>query len=335
MPINASEPVPNVKQSEDAIHRDVAVTNATYAVPGVMSANVTSQQVRPVTQESTVAEAGKAHYTHYGTWVTNPLAEQWVNGTVTVALCMREGSTSANANPRMKLYRWFANDTKGEDLRAMANSTTEIPTAYPANPVVYFNALALTSTYFNEGDRIVFELESIDNNAVTTSWLHGLRYGAITGGNKSYVNLSANLNYTPTTPVIAWSGQRSISALLGTSQYPAATLATATKSTLTSTAFPYNITAGLTSTKLLKYRCDTDICWYWVQSYRNGQEVATNSPIGISPPPFEAVVSYTDDLIKNERTAVITENTTLAMEQIITEYVNRQPLGKATVGTKE
>jgi hypothetical protein len=235
----------------------------------------------------------------------------------------------------MKLYRWFANDTKGAELLTMANSSTEIPTAYPANPVVYFNALALTSTYFNEGDRIVFELESIDNNAVTTSWLHGLRYGAITGGNRSYVNLSANLIYPPPVAVVTWQGQRSISALLGTSQYPAATLATATKSALTSTISPYNITSGLTTTKLLKYKCNVDICWYWVQAYRDGKEIATNSPIGISPPPFEAIVSDIINTVKNEENIVAVENTTLAVEQVIQSYVERQPLGKAMVGTKE
>jgi hypothetical protein len=334
-PYNASEPMPNAKQSADTIHRDVATSKATYLQPGVMSATVTSIQGVSTTAESTVAEAGVRHYTHYGTWISNPLAEQWVNGTVTVALVMRESSSSANVNPRLKIYKWNANDTYASDLRVMGNSTTEVPTTYPANPVVYFNALALTSTYFMEGDRIAVEIESYDNNAVSTSWLHGIRYGATSGGYKSYVNLSANLTYAPKKPVVAYTGNRDVSALLGTSLYPALTLATESKKNLDLMTFPYNITSGLTQTKIQKYRCTADICWYWIQSYRDGQEIATNSPIGISPPPFEAVISDTDDTIRNEENIVLAENTTMATEQVLQGYVDRQPVGKAVVGTKE
>jgi hypothetical protein len=334
-PYNASEPMPNAKQSADIIHRDVATSKATYLQPGVMSATVTSIQGVSTTAESTAAEAGKTHYSHYGTWISNPLDKQWVNGTATVALVMRESSSSANVNPRLKIYKWYANDTFGGDLRVMGNSSTEVPTSYPAAPVVYFNAVALTSTYFMQGDRIAVELESYDNNAVSTSWLHGIRYGSTSGGNLSYVNLSANLVYAPKKPVVAYTGNRDVSALLGTSLYPALTLATESKKKLDLMTFPYNITAGLTQTKIQKYRCTVDICWYWVQSYRDGKEIATNSPIGISPPPFEAVVSDIDDIIRNEENIVLAENTTMAMEQIMQRYVDYQPLGTAIVGTKE
>jgi hypothetical protein len=334
-PYNASEPMPNVKQSADTIQRDVATSTSTYLQPGVMSATVTSIQGVSTTAESTVAEAGATHYSHYGSWISNPLAEQWVNGTVTVALVMRESSSSANVNPRLKIYKWYANDTKGEELRAIGNSATEVPTSYPAAPVVYFNAVALTSTYFMEGDRIAIELESYDNNAVTTSWLHGIRYGSITGGYRSYINLSANLTYASKKPVVAWQGNRNISIALGSSLYPALTLATESKKKLDAMAFPYTITSGLTQTKLLKYRCTIDICGYWIQSYRDGQEIATNSPIWIYPPPFEALISDTDDTIRNEEDITLTENSTLAMEQILKGYVDRQPLGPLVVGTKE
>lgn len=335
-PYNASEPMPNAKQSADAIHRDVANLKATYAQPGVMSANVSTIQGISTTNENTVAEPGSGHYTHYGSWISNPLAEQWVNGTVTVALVMRENNNGANVNPRLKIYKWNADDTFGGDLRVTSNSSTEVPTTYPAAPVVYFNAVALTSTWFNESDRIGIEIESYDNNAVTTTWVHGIRYGSpVTAGYKSYVNFSADLVFPPPKPVVVYSGPRDISAALGSSIYPAATLANATKTALDSMSFPYNITVGLTQTKLLKYRCDMDICWYWVQSYRDGQEVATNSPIGISPPPFEAVTSDIVDTIKNEENIVAIENTTLAMEQIMQQYVDRQPLGKGVVGTPE
>jgi hypothetical protein len=62
-PYNASEPMPNAKQSADTIHRDVATSKATYLQPGVMSATVSSIQGISTTAESTAAEAGKTHYT--------------------------------------------------------------------------------------------------------------------------------------------------------------------------------------------------------------------------------------------------------------------------------
>jgi hypothetical protein len=334
-PYNASEPMPNAKQSADIIHRDVATSKATYLQPGVMSATVSSIQGVSTTAESTAAEAGKTHYSHYGTWISNPLAEQWVNGTVTVALVMRESSTSANVNPRLKIYKWYANDTYGGDLRVMGNSSTEVPTSYPAAPVVYFNAVALTSTWFEQGDRIAIEIESYDNNAVTTSWLHGIRYGSTSGGYLSYVNLSANLTYAPKNPVITYTGNRDISVALGSSTWAGLTLATESKKKLDLITFPYTISTGLTQTKIQKYQCTVDMCGYWIQSYRDEKEIATNSPIWISPPPFEAVVFDTYDTIRNEEDVTLAENTTKAMEQVLQDYVDRQPLGTAIVGTKE
>ena len=63
-PYNASEPMPNAKQSADTIQRDVATSKATYLQPGVMSATVSSIQGISTTGESTLTEAGAAHYTH-------------------------------------------------------------------------------------------------------------------------------------------------------------------------------------------------------------------------------------------------------------------------------
>jgi hypothetical protein len=335
LPFNASEPMPNEKQSADIIQRDVATTKASYLQPGVMSATVSSVQGISTTAESTKTEAGATHYTHYGTWITNPLAEQWVNGTVTIGLVMREQNTGANVNPRLKIYKWYANDTKGAELRTVGNSATEVPAAYPAAPVTYFNAVALTSTWFDEGDRIVIELESYDNNVVTTSWIHGIRYGSISGGYKSYVNLSANLIYAPKKPVVSWTGTRDISTALSGSLWGSATLASETKKVMATTTFPYDLTQSLTTTTIEKYRCTVDICGYWIRSYRDGQEIETNSPIWISPPPFEAVVSDVDDTIKNEELITLKEDPKLATEQVLQGYVDMQPLGKAVVGTKE
>jgi hypothetical protein len=335
LPINASEPVPNIKQSADIINRDVAGNKASYANPGVMSATVSSVQGISTTSATTANEPGATHYTHYGSWASNPLAEQWVNGTVTIGLVMREGANQQNANPRLKIYKWFANDTYGGELRTIGNSATEIPAAYPSNPVVYFNAVALTSTYFEEGDRIVIELETYDNNAVTTSWIHGIRYGSISGGYLSYATFSADLTYAPRNTVVNWTGTRDISELLNSSVWKSATLATETKKVLDTTTFPYEITQSLTTTTIEKFRCTAEMCGYWIHSYRDGQEIATNSPIWISPPPFEAVVSDTDDTIKNEENVVLKEDPKSALEQVLQGYVDRQPTGKAVVGTKE
>lgn len=335
--ISAKEPIPNAKQSTDTIHRDLATIYATYANPGVMSE---LQGSIPTTTQSTVAEAGAAHYTHYGTWVSNPLASQWVNGTATVYLSMYESSNSANVLPRLKLYKWFANDTKGAELRTIGNSATEVGTSYPVTPVRYFNAVALTSTWFDEGDRITAEIESYDNNAVTTSWGHGIRYGGGYGYN-SNVTFSQTLKYAPPQPTTSFQGTTTIKDTLLTKQPGEIIpyLLSVTDTTMGSTMFPYVLSRGegpgSTELDIIKYRCDEkmSMCGYWIAATRGGEEVATNSPIWISPPPYVAVVSETLDQRTNERIIVLKEDPKIAVEQTLQTYVDLMPLGKAVVGT--
>jgi hypothetical protein len=108
--------------------------------------------------------------------------------------------------------------------------------------------------------------------------------------------------------------------------------------------YPLSISKDIqTDIKILAYTCDgkkygldTDgICGYWISATRDGKEVSTNSPIWISPPPYEAFISESYDEKKNEITVVIKEDSKLAVEQVLQQYVDNQPLGKSIVGTKE
>jgi hypothetical protein len=134
-------------------------------------------------------------------------------------------------------------------------------------------------------------------------------------------------------------------------------LLTATKTALIDVKYPYNLTSSkteetktiITTFKIQKYRCDekTEICGYWIEAWRDGKEVATNSPIWISPPPYQVVTSDVYYTALDEKTVttdrdlaaiqVVTlkEDPKLATEQILQMYVDMQPLGKAVVGTKE
>jgi hypothetical protein len=116
-----------------------------------------------------------------------------------------------------------------------------------------------------------------------------------------------------------------------------AALSTATKTALAGTKYPYAITSSKTVLTIQKYRCDEkmQICGYWIEATRDGQEVQVNSPIWISPPPYEVVVSEVYDSVAKENVVTIKEDPKVAVEQILQGYVDRQPLGKATVGTKE
>ena len=122
-------------------------------------------------------------------------------------------------------------------------------------------------------------------------------------------------------------------------------LSTATTAALKDVKYPYNISTSkveetktvVTTFKVQKFRCDTktQICGYWIEATRDGEEVQVNSPIWISPPPYEVVVSEVYDALANENVVTIKEDPKTAIEQVLQGYVDRQPLGKATVGTKE
>lgn len=99
--------------------------------------------------------------------------------------------------------------------------------------------------------------------------------------------------------------------------------------------FPYMLPN--TNITVIKYRCDftNSFCGFWINATRDGQEVATNSPVWISPPPLYTVVSESYNARKNELTITLKEDPIGATSEILQGYVDRQPLGKAITGTKE
>jgi PKD repeat protein len=113
-----------------------------------------------------------------------------------------------------------------------------------------------------------------------------------------------------------------------------AILSTATDTALKAEKYPIDISKdSKTIVTIEKYRCTSDICGYWITATRDGQEVATNSPVWISPPPYVIIVSESFDSVKNEVTVTVKEDPKAALEQILQKYVNQQPLGKAVIGT--
>ena len=106
-----------------------------------------------------------------------------------------------------------------------------------------------------------------------------------------------------------------------------------TEKVMSKVSFPYNVTKEETKTtfKIVKYRCDEkmQICGYWIEAYRDGKEVYTNSPIWISPPPYQVVVSESFDEKTNEITTTLKEDPKAAVESVLQRYVEMQPLGKA------
>lgn len=105
--------------------------------------------------------------------------------------------------------------------------------------------------------------------------------------------------------------------------------------------FPFTYKIKNSEIQFEKYRCDipAGICGYWITAYRidaqGRHEVATNSPIWISPPPYVVAVSESYALSTNTLTTTIKEDLRGAITEVIQRYVDMQPLGKAIVGTKE
>jgi len=100
--------------------------------------------------------------------------------------------------------------------------------------------------------------------------------------------------------------------------------------------YPIEISKMTTSFKIIKYRCDEkmQICGYWIEAFRNGKTVATNSPIWISPPPIDAFISESYDKDSDIVTVTLKEDPKLAVEQILQQYVDNQPIGTPVIGTK-
>ena len=194
---SATGAVPNAKQSADTITHDVAASYATYAVPAKLSITAGAADTE---NSASVGGYTAAHNTHYGSWISDPLAAQTISGTITIALAMAQGNNKSANFARVKVYKWLANDTFGSDLLALTTCGTEILAAFPSAPATFFAAVSITSTSFAAGDRIVIEIESADTATSTTSYLHGIRFGgADAGAYGSYVEFSATITPPTTT----------------------------------------------------------------------------------------------------------------------------------------
>jgi len=117
---------------------------------------------------------------------------------------------------------------------------------------------------------------------------------------------------------------------------PATILKQATDEVMSSQDYPYDITNGNTTITINSYSCndDTQLCGYWIHAIRDGSEVATNSPIWISPPPYQVVESDVTDTIANTETITLKEDPFGAVNNVLQRYVDMQPLGNAVIGTQ-
>lgn len=110
-------------------------------------------------------------------------------------------------------------------------------------------------------------------------------------------------------------------------------LANKTDKLLKPVKFPFTYKIKNSEIQFDSYCCKLDegLCGYWISAYRiiDGQRVPvkTDSPIWISPPPFEVTVSESYALATNTLTTTIKEDLRGAITGVIQGYADRQPLG--------
>ena len=110
-------------------------------------------------------------------------------------------------------------------------------------------------------------------------------------------------------------------------------LANKTDKLLKPVKFPFTYKIKDSEIAFDNYCCKLDegLCGYWIAAYRiiDGQRVSvyTNSPIWISPPPFEVTVSESYALATNTLTTTIKEDLRGAITSVMQGYADRQPLG--------
>lgn len=123
---------------------------------------------------------GSAHYCNFGTFVTPVLApDQTISGTIQLTGSFYESSGNDNLMPRLCIYIWHSNGTKGTTLFA-ANSTTEAGTSYGTKEYS-FASNTLTSATTVVGDKLVIQIMGYENNTRTTQYAVGMRIGSNTG----------------------------------------------------------------------------------------------------------------------------------------------------------
>jgi hypothetical protein len=95
------------------------------------------------------------------------------------------------------------------------------------------------------------------------------------------------------------------------------------------------ITSSTVTIQKFRYDEKTGCQVFWISATRGGQEVSVNNPIWIYGAPSDVLVSEVTDTKINEITLTIKEDPKTAIEQILKQYVDSRPLGKAKVGTRE
>lgn len=182
-------PKPISKQSSDTIDSGTSEW-ATYTVPCLMSQTA---GVLSVSNTDTYVEPGVAHYHHSGTWVSAPLSAQTVSGTVTVQLGITESGVATNSYPRIKIYKWLANDTYGSDLLALTTSATESNILNTHTTATFFLDATITETTFSAGDKIVIEIEVYSDNALVVNQTNVILFDGPGAEYLSYIKFSQTI----------------------------------------------------------------------------------------------------------------------------------------------
>jgi hypothetical protein len=96
-------------------------------------------------------------------------------------------------NPRLYIYQWNANDTKGSDIFPITTSGVEADTQENTFQF-FFAAQPINIVALADGDRIVAEVEAFDNNTLTASRLHAINFdGTFLMDRDTHISFSTNL----------------------------------------------------------------------------------------------------------------------------------------------
>jgi len=118
-----------------------------------------------------------------------------------------------------------------------------------------------------------------------------------------------------------------------------ATTARVVETKMKLSTYPYDVAKPVTvktDIKIIKmcYDAKKETNGYWIEAYRNGQEVAVNNPIWVKPAPTDVLVSESLDEVKNELTVTLKEDPKAAIEEILQRHADGVGLGRAVTGTK-
>lgn len=140
-----------------------------------------------------------------------------------------------------------------------------------------------------------------------------------------------------TTYNIVYTGSTAIKAALAAKTQPAADIIkVAVETELTKESFPLYLKATNTDFTIDKYQCTVEKCAYWITATRDGKAISVNNPIWLMNGnfPFHTLVSEIEDTKINTVTITVKEDPKGAIWKILSDYVDRQPIGTSSIGTK-